>query len=120
AQQAAPHRYRGSRKKLKARPERRTLFRLALALGMTVGEIESRMTSAEYAEGLAFMSLEPIGDARADLGAGIIASTIANVNRGKKQKPFTVSDFMPNFDGSRQDSKGLSARLRATLSKFKG
>ncbi len=43
---------------------------------------------------MAFYELEPFGDARADLRAGIIASTLANVNRGKETKAFTPQDFM--------------------------
>jgi len=30
--------------------------------------------------------------------AGIVASTIANVNRPKDHKPFTPNDFMPQYD----------------------
>jgi predicted transcriptional regulator len=30
-----------------------------------------------------------------DFRAGIIASTIANVNRGKRKKPYKPADFMP-------------------------
>lgn len=30
--------------------------------------------------------------------AAIVASTIANVNREKRRKPFEVKDFMPNFE----------------------
>lgn len=54
-------------------------------------------------EWLAYMKLEPIGEERADLRAGIIASTIANANRNpkKRSKPFTPKDFMPKF-GERQ------------------
>jgi len=33
-----------------------------------------------------------------DFRAGIIASTIANVNRGKKKKAFKPVDFMPKED----------------------
>jgi len=32
---------------------------------------------------------------KADYRAGIVASTIANVFRGKEQKPFKPDDFMP-------------------------
>jgi len=32
---------------------------------------------------------------RDDFRAGIVASVIANVNRGKGAKPFTPQDFMP-------------------------
>jgi len=47
------------------------------------------------AEWIAFDRIDPWSEARADLRAGIIASVVANVNRGKKTKAFTPVDFMP-------------------------
>lgn len=72
------------------------MHRLCLALGgMTVREMERRMGAREYADWLAYYAAEPFGEDRADLRAGIIASTIANVNRGKGDKPYKPRDFMP-------------------------
>lgn len=45
----------------------------------------------------AFLNMEPQGGARGDLQAGIIASTIANVNRRKYTPPYKAKDFMPKF-----------------------
>ncbi|MEO6147177.1 MAG: DUF4035 domain-containing protein [Sulfuriferula sp.] len=53
------------------------------------------MSAAELSELRHFHDLEPLGGARGDVQAGIIASIIANVNRGKNTDPFTVLDFMP-------------------------
>lgn len=36
-----------------------------------------------------------IANERADFHAGVVASTIANVNRAKNQKAFKPADFMP-------------------------
>ena len=47
------------------------------------------------AEWIAYDRIDPWDENRADLRAGIIASVIANVNRGKKTKAFTPRDFMP-------------------------
>ena len=58
----------------------------------------SRCNARQFAEWRAYYQIEPWGEERADLRAGIIASTIANVNRGKGQKAFMPSDFMPDFD----------------------
>lgn len=44
---------------------------------------------------MAFYRLEPFGDERADLRAGIVASTVANSNRGKRGKITKATDFMP-------------------------
>lgn len=44
-----------------------------------------------------YAKLEPFGEERADLRAGIVAATIANAHRRKGSKPFKPSDFMPAF-----------------------
>lgn len=66
-----------------------------MALGCTVRELLARCTGAELTEWLAYYSLEPFGEERADLRAGIVASTIARANGSKSAKP---SDFMPKFE----------------------
>ena len=62
---------------------------------MTVRELLNRIDSSELTEWAAFYSLEPFGDFRSDMQAGIIASTIANCNRSKHSKTFKPIDFMP-------------------------
>lgn len=83
------------------RPERRFWFRLALALGCTVAELQDRMSSAEFAEWMAFYGVEPFGEVRGDIQAAVIASTVANVNRDPKRrsKPFGLDLFMPLAKG---------------------
>lgn len=44
--------------------------------------------------------MEPFGEERADLRMGILAATIANVNRGKKGKSYKPTDFMPFYKGA--------------------
>lgn len=39
----------------------------------------------------------PWGEMRADLQAGIVAATVANVNRKADSRAFAPSDFMPRF-----------------------
>ena len=55
------------------------------------------MDAREFAEWMAYYELDPFGEERADLRAGIIASTFANANLGKGRKPYAPSDFMPQF-----------------------
>lgn len=64
---------------------------------MTVAELGERMSSRELSEWMAYYEVEPFGDERGDLRSGVIAATIANVNRDPKQrkKPYTPLDFMP-------------------------
>ncbi|GGS47701.1 phage tail assembly protein T [Streptomyces violaceus] len=55
--------------------------------------------SAELAEWQAYERLTgPLGGARGDVQAALIASTIAAVNRNKGQKAPKVTDFMPRWD----------------------
>jgi hypothetical protein len=87
-------------------------YRLALALGMTRQELLARMTSAELSEWQALYQLEPFGDLRADLRAGIVAATVANVNRAKGTSPAKPSQFMPllrNQKPQPMDAAGFKA-----------
>lgn len=53
------------------------------------------MDSAEFTEWMAFDRLETIGDARADLHAGIVAAAVANHGSRDIKKPYTPADYMP-------------------------
>lgn len=70
-------------------------FRLALKLGRTVDELQRSMSSAEFGEWIAYYSIEPFGDRMEDLRAGVVASVVANVNRGKDTPAFAPLDFVP-------------------------
>lgn len=43
---------------------------------------------------MVYYQIEPWGEKRADLRSGIIASILHNVNRGKKDKASSASDFI--------------------------
>ena len=79
-------------------------FRLALALGgMTVAELLTRISGRELSEWEAYYSLEPFGQVRGDLQAGIVASTVANLFRTKKgDKVYKPGDFTLEFKPPRQ------------------
>jgi hypothetical protein len=62
---------------------------------MTVAEMEDRMGAGELARWAEFATDEPFLPFRLDLAAGIIASTMANVHRGKATPAFEPMDFMP-------------------------
>jgi hypothetical protein len=47
--------------------------------------------------------LEPFGQDADWLGSAIVASTVANVNRGKGKKAFEVDDFMPRFEPTKKE-----------------
>ena len=69
---------------------------------MTVSRLLAETTSAELTEWAVFYEMEPFGPERGDLQAGIVAATVANVNRDakKQKKPYTAHDFMPKFEGA--------------------
>ena len=76
----------------------------------------ARCDSREFAEWLAYYELEPWGEERADLRAGIVASTIANVHRGKG-KAFQPGDFMPDFDKTPKKAQ-TAAEMAAVMTRF--
>ena len=45
----------------------------------------------------AYFSLEPFGERRADYRNALLCCILANANRGKDQKAFEVSDFLPTY-----------------------
>jgi len=71
---------------------------------MTVAEMLSRISSRELTEWMIFFSREPFGTEADFLGHGIVASTIANVNRKKGSKAMKPDDFMPKFEKPKQQS----------------
>jgi hypothetical protein len=64
---------------------------------MTVRQLLQSIDSRELSEWMAYDQMEPFGEERADLRAGIITSMIHNVNI-VKGKPASPIDFMPEFD----------------------
>lgn len=71
---------------------------------MTVGELLGRASSLELSEWMAYYSIEPWGEERGDLRAGIVASTVAETARDPKKRgrPYKPREFMPSFEQKRQ------------------
>ena len=74
-------------------------------------EMLARMDSRELAEWAAFYQVEPFGEIREDLRAGIIAATTANCHRGKGGKPFEPKDFMPLIEKAGQSEDEMKRML---------
>ena len=51
----------------------------------------------EFAEYFAYWLVEPWGAERADLRAGIIAATTANIHRRKGRRAYKPGDFIPKY-----------------------
>ncbi len=88
----------------------------ACATGKSQSEILASHSSKELTEKMIYLQLYPMNQERADLRAGIIASTIANVNRGKGQSAFKAEDFMPKF--GQMQSELTDEQMEAKLSSF--
>ncbi|MCS7159473.1 MAG: DUF4035 domain-containing protein [Gemmatales bacterium] len=73
------------------------------------------MPWSELSTWLAYYSLEPWGEDRADLRAAIVASVIANANRSSDTPPFELWQFMPDFAG---DYENLSRESSMTEDQF--
>ncbi|MCX0499741.1 phage tail protein [Erwinia billingiae] len=67
--------------------------------GRTIAEARERLSFREYQLWVkyrgAYGSLNPM--MRTEWGAALVASTLANVNRGSDTPPFKVTDFAPHM-----------------------
>lgn len=73
---------------------------------MTVRELLERIDSRELSEWIAYYELEPWGEERADLRAGIVAATVVNSRPRDKRNPgktYKPEDFMPKFGETKQE-----------------
>ena len=81
------------------------MFRLALALGCSVREVE-QMAASEFDEWARYYAAEPFGAVRDNLHAGIIAAVVANAARAlsgsKKADQLQASDFLLLAPGERK------------------
>jgi hypothetical protein len=73
------------------------------------------LTSRQFAEWMAFYSIDPFGDQRADLRTGIVASVLNNRWRGKTEHPREPVDFMPFREQPEQTPEEIQRQLRSIL-----
>lgn len=76
-------------------------------------ELLARVDSRELTEWMAYAELEPFGERRADVRAAEIAWVMANLWRGKNQKPYELEDFLlaagPERGGELTPEESLAA-----------
>jgi len=84
---------------------------------MLPSELESRMLCTDYVLLAAAESIEPRGEVRADLRAGIAAAAAANPWRPKNRQPYKPIDFMPKF-GSQKKQRQSPAEMKAILREY--
>jgi len=90
---------------------------------MTLGELRTKMSAAELTAWMGYARIEPIGGVRGDLRAGVVASTIANVNRGKSQQAYKPVDFMPILQAQQKpkqdDPETLAQEIMSAFQRIK-
>jgi hypothetical protein len=80
---------------------------------MTVRELLTRMDSLEFSEWMAYYGIEPFGQERDNLHAGIVAKAIYDVNQDpKKRRDISPADFIAR-EKEPVDPKELYDRFRA-------
>ena len=90
------------------------MFMLAAELKMTVAELGDRMSSRELQEWIEYQGIVGCLDSRprTDLGAGIVASTVANAHRSGRAQSFSPQDFMPYVDKPKQTPQQAIEKLK--------
>ena len=90
------------------------MFMLAAELKMTVAELGDRMSSRELQEWIEYQGIVGCLDSRqrADLGAGIVASTVANAHRSGRSQSFSPQDFMPYVEKKKQTPHQAIEKLK--------
>jgi len=93
------------------------MFMLAAELKMTVAELGDRMSSRELQEWIEYQGIVGCLDSRqrADLGAGIVASTVANAHRSGRSQSFSPQDFMPYVEKKKQTPQQAIEKLKRQM-----
>ncbi len=80
---------------------------------MTVADLDSRLDSSELTEWMVFEKITgPLGRRRNDIQAATIAATIANANRGKKGRKFSMKDFLIPYGEQRKTPEQMLAAIK--------
>ena len=88
--------------------------------GLPVHILQQHIDSSHFAELLAEERLNPRGEWRADLRAGIQCSTMANMWRGKDSRVMAPIDYIPDFDKQPQTVEDQMAAAKAICAMFGG
>ena len=81
------------------------------------------MTALQFAEWIAYYSLEPFGEERADWRQAVTSTILANANRAKNSKVAKFTDFMLNSEAeethqhTEQEQQNVFERIDAVAEK---
>jgi hypothetical protein len=84
---------------------------------MTVKELLGRVDSRELSEWMAFYSLDPWGDQRADLRHGISCALFASAHTEKGKPSPKPCDFMPFAEKEEAKPDGFTGKVGASLAR---
>lgn len=86
---------------------------------MTVRELLSRMTAEEFVEWKAFYKVEPFGDYRADLRAGMMTAPLLNIQMAPAHRKWRAHHWVLNTDPPKpQTPEEMKALLQALAGAF--
>jgi hypothetical protein len=94
-----------------------------VALGrVDVDGMLGELSVPQFLEWQLYSAVHPFGEERADLRAGIIASVIANANRGKRTQAYKPADFMPKFGRTprKQTGEDIVALMKTAVRQTEG
>ena len=82
---------------------------------MSVRRAQSEIDSAEFAEWIAWHSIEPFTHERSENLLCVVAAILANVHRGKGVSSFEPNDFKPEYGKQKQrdTAETIEMKLRA-------
>ena len=73
---------------------------------MTVRQLLDSISSSELSEWMAFDAIEPFGEPRADLRAGLVCASVVNHSMAPPKEPARPLDFMPFTHGKQSRQRG--------------
>jgi len=68
------------------------------------------LTAKQFRGWEIYYELEPFNEERADYRAASICATLANVNRGKNQRPYKTEDFLLRFGDRGEEERPKQTR----------
>jgi hypothetical protein len=93
-------------------------FKLALALGIGLEGVAA-MGAREFSLWQLYDSINPFGDERADLRAGLSTSALINIQLGKGAEPISALDFMPFTVKPEQKPRSILDNFKAIFKEGK-
>lgn len=75
--------------------------------------------SKEFAEWIAFNTINPGDPERGDMNTAQVCSLLANIHRGKGEKPYELSDFRLQF-GDTEPVRKSTRELKTKLLMWRG